>query len=448
MKKVITYGTFDLLHQGHINILKNAKKLGDYLIVGVTSENYDKYRGKLNVQQSVLERIENIKKTGIADEILVEEYEGQKIDDIRRLGVDVFAIGSDWIGRFDYLKEYCDVIYLERTKGISSTQIRNSKHPIISLGIVGVCEDADEFMLESKFVSGINVEYVFDDDYFLAKDFCRKNELVDAFTNFQEMLKRLNAIYITSRIENRYSFIKEALSEGVNVLCESPLSLSSEEVEELFEIAQEKRVILFDAQKTAYCPGYKRMISCSKSGKIGDVVNVESTITKIVKSGNVYDSTITRMISHAFLPIFDVLGYNYTTIDFVKCHQDRSDGKYIRLNVIYDNSIALANIGINVKSENSLIISGTRGHSYSPSPWWKTNYFELRYENSDDIEKNFYKFLGHGHRYEIVEFINRITQHEMNEVDVKRTIEITKVLSEYAEKIMKIEDDSNCCYAY
>ena len=127
MKKVITYGTFDLMHYGHVRLLERAKKLGDYLIVGVTSNDFDKRRGKINVQQSLMERIANIKSTGLADEIIVEEYEGQKIDDIINYGIDIFAIGSDWLGKFDYLKEYCDVIYLERTEGISSTKIRNKE---------------------------------------------------------------------------------------------------------------------------------------------------------------------------------------------------------------------------------------------------------------------------------------------------------------------------------
>ena len=82
MIKVITYGTYDMLHYGHIRLLERAKKLGDYLIVGVTSSDYDKYRGKINVEQSLTERIEAIRAAGIADEIIVEEYEGQKIDDI------------------------------------------------------------------------------------------------------------------------------------------------------------------------------------------------------------------------------------------------------------------------------------------------------------------------------------------------------------------------------
>ena len=124
MKKVITYGTYDFLHYGHIRLLERAKALGDYLIVGVTADDFDKVRGKINVQQTLVERIEAVKATGLADKIIVEEYEGQKIDDIKRYGVDVFTVGSDWVGKCDYLKEYCDVVYLERTEGVSSSEIR------------------------------------------------------------------------------------------------------------------------------------------------------------------------------------------------------------------------------------------------------------------------------------------------------------------------------------
>ena len=85
MTKVITYGTYDLLHYGHIKLLERAKALGDYLVVGVTSENYDRSRGKLLVQQSFSERIEAVKATGLADEIIIEEYDGQKIDDIKNM---------------------------------------------------------------------------------------------------------------------------------------------------------------------------------------------------------------------------------------------------------------------------------------------------------------------------------------------------------------------------
>ena len=152
MKKVITYGTYDLFHQGHYNLLKRAKALGDYLIVGVTTDSFDLERGKMNTCNNVMERIEAVKSTGLADQIVIEEYRGQKIDDIQKYGVDIFAIGSDWEGYFDYLNEFCKVIYLPRTQGISSTLLRQ-KYPIVNIGIIGTGSIASRFVPESKNVN-------------------------------------------------------------------------------------------------------------------------------------------------------------------------------------------------------------------------------------------------------------------------------------------------------
>ena len=137
MKRVITYGTYDLLHEGHINLLRRAKALGDYLIVGVTNDSFDRERGKLNVRNNVLERVEAVKATGFVDQVIIEDYMGQKIDDILKYDVDIFAIGSDWEGKFDYLKEYCEVVYLPRTKGVSSTMLRAESETIVNIGVVG-----------------------------------------------------------------------------------------------------------------------------------------------------------------------------------------------------------------------------------------------------------------------------------------------------------------------
>lgn len=161
MKKVITYGTYDLLHQGHVNLLRRAKALGDYLIVGVTSDSFDKERGKLNVRNNVLERVEAVKATGLADQIVIEDYVGQKIDDIQKYGVGIFAIGSDWEGHFDYLNEFCQVVYLPRTEGISSTMLRAESQRIIKLGIVGTGRIAKRFVTEAPCVNGVDVVSVF-----------------------------------------------------------------------------------------------------------------------------------------------------------------------------------------------------------------------------------------------------------------------------------------------
>ncbi len=163
MKKVITYGTFDMLHIGHIRLLERAKALGDYLIVGITSAGFDMARGKLNVRQTLTERIKAVMNLGIADEVIAEEYEGQKIDDIKRYNIDIFAIGSDWEGKFDYLKNYCEVVYLERTRGISSTEIRSRN--VIRMGIVGYSSMSEKFIEECKYVNGIEVQAIYTKSY-------------------------------------------------------------------------------------------------------------------------------------------------------------------------------------------------------------------------------------------------------------------------------------------
>ena len=110
MKKVITYGSFDLFHEGHYNILKRAKELGDYLIVGVTTEQYDESRGKLNIIDSLDERMENIKKTGLADKVIVEDHVGQKVEDIQKYDIDIFAIGSDWAAKISEISDRKSVV--------------------------------------------------------------------------------------------------------------------------------------------------------------------------------------------------------------------------------------------------------------------------------------------------------------------------------------------------
>lgn len=123
MKQVITYGTFDLLHYGHINLLKRAKELGDYLIVGLSTDNFNLMKGKKSYF-CFDERLKLLESIRYVDKIIPEENWEQKIDDIKKYNVDIFVMGDDWKGKFDYLQDYCQVIYLPRTKGISTTQIK------------------------------------------------------------------------------------------------------------------------------------------------------------------------------------------------------------------------------------------------------------------------------------------------------------------------------------
>lgn len=182
MKKVITYGTYDLLHYGHIRLLQRAKELGDYLIVGVTADDFDKTRGKINVQQSLSERIAGVRATGLADEIIVEEYEGQKIDDVRRLDVDIFTVGSDWKGYFDYLSAYCEVVYLDRTKGVSSSEIRNEKRAI-TLGLVGEEDYINKVASEASYVNGLQLSGIYALNYTKIEEVLKKTKSAKRMKN-------------------------------------------------------------------------------------------------------------------------------------------------------------------------------------------------------------------------------------------------------------------------
>lgn len=441
MTTVITYGTFDLFHEGHYNILKRAKEQGDYLIVGVTSENYDKSRGKLNVKQSLIDRIENVKKSGFADKIIVEEYLGQKIEDIKKYNVDKFVIGSDWMGKFDYLNEYCEVVYLERTKGVSSTQLRNAERGIIKLGCVGAGRIAKRMCRESRYVSGINFDYIYARNIEKAQKFAEDNDLKFYTDNYGEFLDEVDAVYIATPHLTHYEFAKRAILAGKHVLCEKPLVLEKEQAEELYKLAKEKNVVLFEAIKTAYAPGFIRLISIAKSGVIGEIKDVNATFTKLMADRNCREfdpqqagGSITELATYPLVAIIKLLGLDYESLDSFSYKDENGIDLYSKIIVKYKNAIATANVGLGVKSEGELIISGTKGYIVVPAPWWKTEYFEVRYEDPNKIDRYFVKFDEDGLRYEVADFLNSIVNNVDNiQLKNEESIKIVEII----EKTLK-----------
>ncbi|NFG58745.1 glycerol-3-phosphate cytidylyltransferase [Clostridium botulinum] len=441
MKKVITYGTYDLLHYGHIKLLERAKELGDYLIVGVTADDYDKSRGKINVQQSLSERIEAIRRINIADEILVEEYEGQKIDDIKKYCVDIFAIGSDWIGKFDYLNEYCDVIYLERTKGISSTELR-TKERTLKLGIVGDTTIIDKYIDETTYVNGMEISALYSNDLRVKMTAGKKNwPLVNSY---EELLENVDAVYIVSHPTERYDQIKKALLQGKHVLCESPITSKNSECIEMIELAEKNNLILMEAIKTAYAMAFRRLLLLAKTGKIGNIISVDAVCTSLNETDRIdnYGSYKRRNSMCAWgptalLPIFKILGTEYVSKKIISCFEksDNSFDLFSKIEFIYKNAVASIKIGKGVKSEGELIITGTKGYIYVPSPWWKTDYFEIRFENPAENKRYFYQLDGEGIRYELVEFVKLIENENLN-FGISREIssKIAQIIEDFKNK--------------
>lgn len=443
MKKVITYGTYDLLHQGHINLLSRAKALGDYLIVGVTSDTFDRERGKLNVRNNVLERVEAVKATGLADEVIIEEYVGQKIDDIQKYNADIFAIGSDWEGKFDYLNEFCQVVYLPRTEGVSSTQLRAESTRYVKVGIIGCGRVASRFPGEASVVSGIDIVGVYDTDMDAAVRLCHKSEGIKPYPDVDALLKEVDAVYIATPHLTHEGLIRKAIARGVHVLCETPMVLNGETAKELFELAEKSGVILMEANKTAHCPAFNHLIVMIKSGVIGEVVDIEASLSKLWDDDMTlreFDSaqaggSFYELGSYPLLPIVRLLGCNPENLNLYSRMVDGVD-MYTKGVFRYPHATSSFKVGLGVKTEGNLIISGTRGYAYVPAPWWKTDYFELRYEDQNQNKKFFYKWDGDGLRYEIQEFMSCIVNKRFSTSRLRRkeSIFMARMMEAFMDK--------------
>jgi glycerol-3-phosphate cytidylyltransferase len=416
-KKVITYGSFDLFHEGHFNLLKRAKELGSTLIVGVTTEQYDIYRGKMNVVDSLMRRIDNVRNCGFADEIIVEDHEGQKVEDIQKLGIDIFAIGSDWRGRFDYLSEYCEVIYLERTKNISSSALRYERHGLVRLGIAGTGRIAERTMQEIHFVSGVIAQAAFNPHIESARRFAENYELGVASADYDAFLPEVDAVYIATPHETHYEYARRALLAGKHVLCEKPMVLKETEARELFALAAAAGLVLMEAIKTAYAPGFLNLLAIARGGRIGAIYDVEAAFTKLVPpeaQAREYDPAVggsfTELASYTLLPILKLLGHEYRELRFTRYRGVNGCDIYAKAEFAYGTAGATAKTGIGVKSEGQLLVSGTKGYILVKSPWWLLKSFEVCYENPFDNESFAAPFPGYGMRFEIADFVKNITE--------------------------------------
>lgn len=440
MIKVITYGTYDLLHQGHINLLRRAKELGDYLIVGVTSDSFDRGRGKLNVRNNVLERVEAVKATGFADEVIIEDYVGQKIDDIQKYDIDIFAIGSDWEGKFDYLNEYCKVVYLPRTEGISSSMLREASQDIYRLGIIGSGRIAHRFIGECKVVNIVEVTSVLNPDADEADRFA-SHYGIKAYSDFDIFIRNVDVVYVASPHLTHYEYIKGSLLANRHVICEIPFLLKKDQAIELFGIAEDRNLVLMEASKTAYCPAFGHVVTLVKSGIIGEVVDVNASLSKMVEpptrelDAGQAGGALTEHAALPLMAIIKLLGVNWQDVFFYTKLENGVD-VYTKGIVNYPHATSSFTLGIGVKTEGNLVISGTKGYVYVPAPWWLTSYFEVRYEDQTKNKKYFYNYGGEGLRYEIQEFFSMIVNGKRScyKLNSRESVAITEIIEKYRNK--------------
>ena len=396
MKRVITYGTFDLFHKGHYNIIKRAKALGDYLIVGVTSESFDIERGKLNVRDSLIKRIENVRRTGLADEIIIEEYQGQKVNDIIKYDIDVLVVGSDWRGKFDYLKNYCDVVYLERTKNISSTKLR-SEGVIFNMGIVTDDIRDNDFVEESKY----------------------------------EFLADVDIVYIKTSLNRRAEYIERALKKGKYVISDSPMTLSSEKLRYLFQVARENNVVLIERTTLVYLRAFNQLVWLVHSNLVGDLVSVKCAISQDDFEGG---RTFNETVCTAICAVLKLLGKKCQDINTNAVRNQEGRFVYDMISMKYAGALATIEIGTTVDIENELVIIGSNGRVTIPNDWWNTGYFEANISGKEFLKRYSFNFEGNGFRYLLQELMIMIRD--------KRT-ECTRLFYDESVKIIEILETIN-----
>ena len=431
-----------MLHKGHMRLLERAKALGDYLIVGVTDENYDRSRGKLNVVESTKTRMKAIEALDFVDKVIIETHKKQKSEDMVKYDVDIFAIGDDWVGAFDYLNKYTHVEYLARTEGISSTKLRKENFDMIKLGIVGLGRDTKTFIDATQYVSSLKINRIYSSDFLAVKKFTKKSNIIKyGHDNYDDFLDTsIVAVYIDTALEEHYTLIKRALKAGKHVLCENPLALHKNELKELLSLAKKEKVILLSALKTAFLPAFNQLLSELDNGIIGEVKEVRATRTTLYKEREYPDTFMAQgatniLSSYPSLLVNKILGKS-KDITFFDQGSEGYDVSNLIISKHKGGAIGVSRVATGIKSEGDAVISGTKGYVYIPAPWWKTEKFYVRFEDVHKSQTFKYEFDGCGLRYMIAEFASLIQRGKRKSkmLTPSDMVGINRVLLEYNER--------------
>jgi choline-phosphate cytidylyltransferase len=318
--------------------------------------------------------------------------------------------------------------------------LRTQNQRIQRIGIIGTGRIANRFVPEAKLVSGVSTQGVYNPHTESAVQFAKKWDMY-SYENLEDFFDAVDSVYVASPHETHYEYVKTALEHGKHVLSEKPIALEKARAEELFAVARENNVILFEGIKTAYCPGFTKLLGIACSGSIGSIRNVEACFTKLEDPDGReltdlrYGGSFVELGSYCMLPILKLLGDEYTDIRFDTIDAENGLDLFTKVSFKYPHSIATATCGLGVKSEGRLLISGTEGYIVAEAPWWKTSYFEVHRGNADEVEKYSERFLGDGLRYEISDFLSMINGSSKSEFKLTRSESVT--MAEIMEKFLK-----------
>ena len=297
----------------------------------------------------------------------------------------------------------------------------------MKLGIIGTGRIAKRALKELEYVPELEVVSVYNPNYDHAQAFAKRLENAKAAPNLEALGETVDAVYIATPHGTHHHYAKRMLELKRHVLCEKPMVMGTDMAKELYDLAEMKGAVLMEAIKTAYCPGFIGLEEAVSSGVIGDIVDVEAAFTRLTLPGGrefdpvAYGGSFTEFGTYDMLPIFRFLGTDFSDVTFQSVITEAGVDGYTKAVFSYGadpgnsnviRATATAKCGLTAKSEGQLLITGTKGYILVPSPWWRTKYFEIRYEDPNKIDKCTYEFESDGLRYEFNEFVRRIEKLE------------------------------------
>ena len=322
------------------------------------------------------------------------------------------------------------MVYLERTKNISSTKLRG-EGVIFNMGIVTDNIEDNDFVQESKFVSGIHVERVYSENQELAQEFCDRYELGSFGNNYDEFLSDVDIVYIKSSLNKRAEYIEHALKQGKYVISDSPMALSSERLRHLFQVARENNVVLIERMTLVYLRAFNQLVWLVHSNLVGDIVSVKCAISQDDFEGG---KTFNETVCTAICAVLKLLGKKCYDINTNAVRNQKGEFVYDMISMKYANALATIEIGTTVDIENELVIIGSNGRVTVPNDWWNTGYFEANISGKEFLKRYSFNFEGNGFRYLLQELMIMIRD---------KRIECTRLFYDESVKIIEILETIN-----
>lgn len=313
---------------------------------------------------------------------------------------------------------------------LTKESLAREKSTYMRMGVIGTGSIAKRFVEEAVHVTNVYVAAAYNPDADETHRFCDEFGIVHETTSAEDLFKRVDAVYIASPFYTHYEYALNALNAGRHVLCETPLTESLQQAKELYTIAEKNGLVFMPALKTAYAPSFGNVIQEALSGVIGEVVDISATVTTLLSQTKTVGFNNERLMDNAYyalLVILKILGENILKVSAFT-RTDDAKVLYLNTHLQYEETVGHVKAGTGVKSESSLVISGTKGYIYVPAPWWKPDYFEIRYENPYDNKKLYFPFESSGLRYEIQCFVDNIslksTERPISKQEMLKIIQI------------------------